>query len=151
MDFGSKMLISMGWTPGDPLGIRGRGIVEPVEAKFRDEKDYHGLGFEEPEVEEDQEIVEEVSVKIATAGDRYGMGISDYGKIYIPNGCLNHIAKLSGFYGGPVYVRRYLPGMYFTTSIVKGSGKHQWRASRVNILIGYMYHNALNFKWNKES
>ncbi len=148
MDVGNKMLLAMGWVPGEPLGIRGKGILDPVEIEFRHDRDYRGLGFEELKAEDDEEV-KDVSIRIKTVGDRYGMGVSDYGRVFIPNGCLNHIAKLSGLYGGCMYVRRYLPGMYFNASITQAQGKFQYRVGTIENLVGYMYHQALTFKWIK--
>ena len=69
MDVGNKMLLAMGWVPGEPLGIRGRGILDPVEIEFRHDRDYRGLGFEEFKIEEDEEVIVLRPGKITNIGN----------------------------------------------------------------------------------
>jgi len=134
-------MIKMGWCPGKPLGIRGKGIIEPVEASFRHDKDYRGLGFEELQTDEDE--VKEVPLKITNVGKNYGTAASDYGKVYVPMGALRHIGNIS-----KTQVRE-LPSIHIETSITKVDDKIKWRLGKVTNVLGHLYQIAPYFLWSE--
>ena len=86
---GFSIMRKMGWTDCEPLGIRGKGITEPVETKGRKNGDTSGLGYEEvvPVPGEQKMAV----IRIVKIGENYGIGHSDYGSVFIPNGVMNFI------------------------------------------------------------
>ena len=138
---GYKLMMKMGWCPGTPLGIRGKGIIEPVEATFRHDKDYRGLGFEELHTEEDE--VKKVSLKIINVGKNYGTAASDYGKVYVPMGALRHIGNIS-----KSQVRQ-LPSIHVSATITKTSDKIKWRLGKVSDVKGRLYQIAPYFLWSE--
>jgi len=138
---GYKLMLKMGWSPETPLGIRGKGITKPVEASFRHDKDYRGLGFEE--LQTDEEEVEKVSMKITNVGKNYGTAASDYGKVYVPMGALRHIGNISK---SPV---RELPDIHVSATITKTEDKIKWRLSKVTNVLGHLYQIAPHFLWSE--
>lgn len=138
---GYKLMLKMGWSPETPLGIRGKGIIKPVEASFRHDKDYRGLGFEE--LQTDEEEVEKVSMKITNVGKNYGTATSDYGKVYVPMGPLRHIGNISK---SPV---RELPDIHFSATITKTEDKIKWRLGKVSDVQGRLYQIAPYFLWSE--
>ena len=138
---GYKLMMKMGWVPGTPLGIRGKGIIKPVEASFRHDKDYRGLGFEE--LQTDEEEVEKVSLKITNVGKNYGTAASDYGKVYVPMGALRHIGNISK---SPV---RELPDIHVSATISKTDDKIKWRLGKVSDVQGRLYQIAPYFLWSE--
>jgi hypothetical protein len=138
---GYELMLKMGWCPGTPLGIRGKGIIEPVEATFRHDRDYRGIGFEEIQTDEDE--VKKVSMKITNVGKNYGTAASDYGKVYIPMGALRHIANISK---SPV---RGLPTIYVSSTITKTEDKIKWRLNKVTDVLGHLYQIAPYFVWGE--
>jgi len=138
---GYKLMLKMGWCPGTPLGIRGEGIIEPVEATFRHDRDYRGIGFEEIQTDEDE--VKKVSLKITNVGKNYGTAASDYGKVYIPMGALRHIGNISK---SPV---RELPTIYVSSTITKTEDKIKWRLNKVTDVLGHLYQIAPYFVWGE--
>ena len=144
---GMKILKKMGWDEESPLGIRGEGLSAPIEIPFRHDKDYRGLGFQKRQTEEKK--VEGVKIKITTVGDRYGVGVSDYGTLFIPVGCLKHIANLCGMHGGQGFLKKMLPNLRFIGSIHKEEkGRHEWRLFRVIEISGNLCNAAMQFSWN---
>lgn len=137
---GYKLMVKMGWTPDTPLGIRGKGIIKPVEVPFRHEMDRRGLGFEELQTDEE---VEKVSMKITNVGKNYGTAASDYGKVYIPMGALRHIGNISK---SPV---RELPEIHVSATITKTDDKIKWRLDKVSDVLGYLYQIAPYFLWSE--
>ena len=80
---GYKMLLNMGWKENTPLGIRGRGILEPVESSFRLEEDISGIGYK---VKETEDLVVDTEIKVLAVRKNFGVAISDYGLAFIPKG-----------------------------------------------------------------
>jgi len=138
---GYKLMLKMGWAPDTPLGIRGKGIIKPVEASFRHDKDYRGLGFEE--LQTDKEEVEKVSMKITNVGKFYGTASSDYGKVYIPMSSLRHVGNIAKV---PC---RELPSIHVSGIISKTEDKIKWRLGKVSDVQGRLYQIAPYFVWGK--
>ena len=138
---GYKLMLKMGWTPDTPLGIRDRGIINPIEVSFRHEMDRRGLGFEELQTDEGE--VEKVSMKITNVGKFYGTAASDYGKVYIPMGALRHIGNISK---SPV---RELPDIHVSATITKTDDKIKWRLKKVSDVQGRLYQIAPYFLWSE--
>ena len=138
---GHKLMLKMGWRRDTPLGRRGKGIIEPVEATFRHDKDYRGLGFEE--LQTDEEEVKKVSMKITNVGKNYGTASSDYGKVYVPMSALRHIGNISK---SPV---RELPSIHVSATITKTEDKIKWRLSKVTNVLGHLYQIAPHFLWSE--
>lgn len=131
----------MGWRRDTPLGRRGKGIIEPVEATFRHDKDYRGLGFEELQTDEDE--VKNISLKITNVGKNYGTAASDYGKVYVPMGALRHIGNVSKM---PV---RELPRIHISATITKTDDKIKWRLGKVSDVQGRLHQIAPYFLWSE--
>ena len=138
---GYELMLKMGWAPDTPLGIRGKGIIEPVEATFRHDRDRRGIGFEKIQTDEDE--VKKVSMKITNIGKNYGTATSDYGKVYVPMGALRHIANISK---SPV---RELPTIYVSSTITKTEDKIKWRLGKVSDVQGRLYQIAPYFVWGE--
>lgn len=136
---GYKMMEKMGWIKETPLGIRGKGILEPVKVSYRHDLDYRGLGFEEFQTEENE--VDKVSIKITKVGEHYGTATSDYGKVYIPMGALKHISNISR-------CRLYdLPEIHFQGRIKKTEQKIKWKLDNVERLLGFLRDIAPHYTW----
>ena len=138
---GYKIMLKMGWVPDTPLGIRDRGIINPIEVPFRHEMDRRGLGFEE--LQTDEEEVEKVSMKITNVGKFYGTAASDYGKVYIPMGALRHVGNIAKV---PC---RELPSIHVSGIISKTEEKIKWRLGKVSDVQGQLYQIAPYFVWGK--
>ena len=138
---GYELMLKMGWAPDTPLGIRGEGIIEPVEATFRHDRDRRGIGFEEIQTDEDE--VKKVSMKITNVGKFYGTAASDYGKVYVPMGALRHIGNISK---SPV---RELPDIHVSATISKADDKIKWRLGKVSDVQGRLYQIAPYFLWSE--
>ena len=138
---GYKLMLKMGWSPGTPLGIRGEGITSPVEATFRHDKDYRGIGFEEIHTEEDE--VEKVAMKITRISPNYiGTGASNYGDVYIPTSSLRHIKNI-----GKLSSSLQLRDIYVSGIITKTDKKLKWRLNEVSEVLGYLCDFAHESKW----
>ena len=138
---GYKMLINMGWKENTPLGIRGRGILEPVESSFRLEEDISGIGYK---VKETEDLVVDTEIKVLAVRKNFGVAISDYGLAFIPKGCVTHITNVSR----TCYGRKPL-GQRFTVRLVrKEDSKYDWRLVKVFHHTGGLYEKAVNFRWH---
>ena len=130
---GYHLLQKMGWEKNTPLGIRGAGILKPVEmADFRQGKDTRGLGFEWGAEKTEEAVLPEEGekrqavVKIVAQGGEYCVGKSIFGTAYVPGGAMRHlcnVAKCS---------RDHLIDKSFRVLLVaKPGGKHPWRVVNV--------------------
>lgn len=138
---GYNLMLKMGWFPGTPLGIRGKGIIKPVEASFRHDMDHRGLGF--VELQTDEEEVKKAPMKITNVGKNYGTAASDYGKVYVPMGTLRHIGNIS-----KKRVRE-LPSIHVSATIKKTDNKIKWRLDKVTNVLGQLYQIAPYFVWGE--
>lgn len=133
---GYSMMKAMGWQESTPLGVRGEGILKPVEmTDFRKGKDTRGLGFEweksrEKECSADcypeDGTTQLAVVKVVSHGTDYCIGTSFFGSVYIPGGAVRHmcnVAKCS---------TDHLLGKSFRVQMMSRSGgRHHWRVVRV--------------------
>jgi hypothetical protein len=137
MNRGYRMMNAMGWEKNTPLGIRGEGIVKPVEVtEIRKGKDTRGLGFEWGKSRVSQKRTDDVYppdgttqlavVKVVSHGGDYCVGTSYFGSVYIPGGAARHmcnVAKCS---------TDHLLDKYFRVTLTSRSGgRHPWRVVRV--------------------
>ena len=125
-DKGKMLLEKMGWT-GGPLGCRGSGITEPVQAKGKN-GGTEGLGYQGDEILppfEGEEITD--SMKITRMGANYGIGVCSRGTVFIPRSALNHIENVCS----KGRSRESPTGETFVCELVAGQGKHPWRLKKV--------------------
>jgi hypothetical protein len=163
LPLGYSMLQKMGWKENTPLGIRGRGIMTPItdSMDIRLNGDYRGLGFESAIEETLLSIDGEekgVDIKVIKVGERYGVGMSDFGQVFIPTGALKHLNNITG------YTRRQLVGLRLLTNITASDGQYPWRLQKIETLMsnsnlqpvifvgyypmfnGYPYHAKMDFE-----
>jgi len=122
---GEILLKLMGWT-GGPLGCRGVGITEPIQATGSN--DTTGLGYQGEEIlppYEGEEITD--SMKLTQMGANYGVGTGSRGTVFIPRGALKHIENLCNSKS----TRENPIGETFVCELVAGQGRHPWRLKKV--------------------
>tara|TARA_B100001094_G_C18159319_1_gene788312 strand:- start:1500 stop:1907 length:408 start_codon:yes stop_codon:yes gene_type:complete len=127
---GYQILQKMGWETNTPLGIRGEGILRPVEmVDFRKGKDTRGLGFgskEEKVLPNDGESRLAVVKVVSSCGGEYCVGKSIFGTAYVPGGAMRHlcnVAKCS---------KDHLIGKSFRVFLTaRPGGRHPWRVVKV--------------------
>lgn len=91
---GYSIMRKMGWNDLEPLGIRGGGVTDPVRTDGRINGDTRGLGYEEKggnTLKPDSGDQKMAIIRIVNISDNYGVGNSDYGTVFIPNGAMNFI------------------------------------------------------------
>ncbi len=130
---GYEILRKMGWEENTPLGLRKVGIVEPVETRGRVGKDTSGLGYEKYVPTEGEKKV--VTLKIVTAGEKYGVGKCELGSVFIPGGSMKFIRTL-GFQRPPCN-DRILSKIAVYGVVVARKAKHDWRLEKVDTLFQY--------------
>ena len=122
---GEILLKLMGWT-GGPLGCRGVGITEPIQATGSN--DTTGLGYQGEEIlppYEGEEITD--SMKLTQMGANYGVGTGSRGTVFIPRGALKHIENLCNSKS----TRENPIGETFVCELIAGQGRHPWRLKKV--------------------
>jgi hypothetical protein len=122
---GEILLKLMGWT-GGPLGCRGVGITEPIQATGSN--DTMGLGYQGEEIfppYEGEEITD--SMKLTGMGANYGTGSCSRGTVFIPRGALKHIENICDQKSS----RESPIGETFMCELVAGQGRHPWRLKKV--------------------
>ena len=126
---GYKMMANMGWEEGKPLGIRGEGILEPISQKIkcRLNGDVRGLGFSESVSFDTSE--EDVRVKVTRVSDKFGVGSSEFGAIFIPRGALKHLTNISGCFG------KEMLGLSILAKINRCEGSFDWRIANISNII----------------
>lgn len=125
MGKGRMLLEKMGWS-GGPLGCRGSGITEPIEAVGSN--DTMGLGYQGEEIlfpHEGEEITD--SMKLIGLGANYGVGSCSRGTVFIPRGALKHMGNICDQKSS----RESPVGETFVCELVAGQGKHPWRLKKV--------------------
>jgi hypothetical protein len=129
LPIGYKMMVNMGWEESKPLGIRGEGILEPISQSIecRLNGDVRGLGFEESLSLESSE--EDVRVKITKVADKFGVGSSEFGAIFIPRGALRHLTNISGCVG------KDMLGLSMLANINRCEGSFDWRVANISNII----------------
>lgn len=134
LPLGYSMLQKMGWEENTPLGLRKKGIMAPItdSMDIRLNGDYRGLGFHPPVGETLPSIDGEekgVDIKIIKVGERYGIGVSDLGEVFIPTGTLKHLNNITG------YTRKQLVGLRLLSNIRVSDGQYPWRLQKVESLM----------------
>jgi hypothetical protein len=126
---GYKMMVNMGWEEGKPLGIRGEGILEPISQKIkcRLNGDVRGLGFSDAVSFDTSE--EDVRVKITRVSDKFGVGTSEFGAVFIPRGALKHLTNISGCLG------KEMLGLSILAKINRCEGSFDWRVANISNII----------------
>ena len=92
---GYKCMMKMGWSLTHLLGIRGKGVIKPVEASFRHDKDYRGARFRRTS-DRRRRSEESLHEDHQQSGKNYGTADSDYGKVYVADGRPKTRRQISG-------------------------------------------------------
>jgi hypothetical protein len=133
LPLGYSMLQKMGWKENTPLGLRQKGIMAPItdSMDIRLTGDYRGLGFqpEDPIVPSLDGEEKGVDIKVTKVGERYGIGMSDYGEVFISTGTLKHLNNVTGS------SRSKLVGLRLLSSISASKGQYPWRIQKVEALL----------------
>ena len=132
LPLGYSMLQKMGWKENTPLGLRQKGIMAPItdSMDIRLNGDYRGLGFQPEETLPSIDGEEKgVDIKVIKVGERYGVGMSDLGQVFIPTGTLKHLNNITG------YTRRQLVGLRLLSNITASDGQYPWRLQKVESLM----------------
>lgn len=129
LPIGYKMMVNMGWEESKHLGIRGEGILEPISQSIecRLNGDVRGLGFEESLSLESSE--EDVRVKITKVADKFGVGSSEFGAVFVPRGAIKHLTNISGCFG------KDMLGLSILTKINRCEGSFDWRVANISNII----------------
>ncbi len=133
LPLGYSMLQKMGWKENTPIGLKQKGIMTPIidSMDVRLNGDYRGLGFqhEDPILTSLDGEEKGVDIKVTKVGERYGVGMSDYGEVFISTGTLKHLNNVTG------YNRRQLVGLRLQSSISVSKGQYPWRLQKVEALL----------------
>lgn len=126
---GYKMMVNMGWEESKPLGIREKGILEPISQKMkcRLNGDVRGLGFSDAVSFDASE--EDVRIKITRVSEKFGVGTSEFGAVFIPRGALNHLTNISGCLG------KEMLGLSILAKINRCEGSFDWRVANISNII----------------
>ena len=126
---GYEMLVNMGWKENTPLGIREKGILEPVSQSIvpRLNGDVRGLGYEDKISFEEREKC--VRIRVTKMGDKFGVGSSEYGSIFIPKGAARHLTNLTGLFG------KNMLGLTFIAAIDQSEGTFNWRVVSISDVV----------------
>jgi hypothetical protein len=126
---GYAMMKKMGWEDNTPLGIRGKGIIEPIATKGRVNGDTSGLGMEPyTPVDGEKKLVR---VRIVSVGEKYGVGRCEFGTVFIPGGSMRFIRA----FGADIHLNdNELRSVVLCAVIVAGKGRHNWRLERVETM-----------------
>ena len=126
---GYAMMKKMGWEDNTPLGIRDKGIIEPIATKGRVNGDTSGLGLE-PYTPADGEK-KLVRMRIVSAREKYGVGKCEFGTVFIPGGAMRFIRT----FGTSISLNdNELKSVVVCAVIVAGKGRHNWRLGRVETM-----------------
>ncbi len=128
---GFKLLQKMGWKENTPLGIRGRGIIEPVKTSGRVTGDVSGLGYQKYSPKEGEKKT--LTVTVVSAGEKYGVGRSELGSVFIPGSSMKFIRTM-GFQCYPLRDKQVELMKVYATVICR-PGKHDWRLAKVDAFI----------------
>jgi hypothetical protein len=126
---GYKMLVNMGWKENTPLGNREKGILEPISQSIvsRLNGDVRGIGYEDKHSFEERE--KGVRVRITKMGNKFGVGSSEYGSIFIPKGAAHHLTNLTGLFG------KNMLGLAFIAAIDQSEGTFNWRVASISDVV----------------
>ena len=133
LPLGYSMLQKMGWKENTPLGLRQKGIMVPItdSMDIRLTGDYRGLGFQplNPLVPPLDDEEKGVDIKVTKVGERYGVGVSYLGEVFISTGTLKHLNNVTG------YTRHQLVGLRLMSSVSVSDGRFPWRIQKVEALL----------------
>lgn len=102
-------------------------MIEPVETSGRAAGDVSGLGYQKYSPKEGEKKA--LTVTVVSAGEKYGVGRSELGSVFIPNSSMKFIRTM-GFQCYPLRDKQ-IERMKVYATVICRPGKHDWRMEKV--------------------